>query len=196
MRTKTEPKTKSEKRPRKQKPKVEDKMKVEVFNRVAKIEDQCRKAKADVEKKRQDLKSSKEIASGLVADLHNAIWEAAHPEAFPLYHASANGTAPQEHLPSDESWKSVKLRDAFVDNDGKPEVSEGLFKKLEDAQLFTLGELTNFTAADGGRKRITDIPGVGPGAAEKIEEACTRFWARQKKKAKDLVDGVAESAKE
>ena len=47
---------------------------------------------------------------------------------------------------------------------------------LADANLNTMGELAEYTK----RNRLTDIPGVGPAKAEKIEDALEKFWAAQK----------------
>lgn len=156
---------------RKPKPKVTPEAKVEVFDHVAKLEDERRVAMAEVEEARQALKAKKEILGGITSDLHRAVWEAAHPEIFPLYQAESNGKA-QELAPGDDSWKAIKLTEAL------PDLSAAILAKLHEASIDTMGELQQWTA--DGKKRITDIKGIGAGAAEKIEEACTAFWASRK----------------
>lgn len=162
------------------------------------LEDQARAHEAKIEELRQALKGEKEIRAGKLAELRRMVWERTHPEAMPLFNAkpSANGAA--EHKPAveakaidptDESWKLVKL-DELTD----PPIPKATLQKLHDAQLYTLGELTNWTAQDGGRKRITDINGIGPGAAEKIENATTAFWERRSKTVA-VVNDVAEATK-
>jgi hypothetical protein len=47
-----------------------------------------------------------------------------------------------------------------------------------------MGELANWTAENGGRRRLTDIAGIGSGTAGKIEEATMAFWSRWKPQAK------------
>jgi hypothetical protein len=85
----------------------------------------------------------------------------------------------------DEAWKSIPLT-VLADKDGFPEY---LIEKLANAArkddrpqapITTLGELTAFQEPEpsGYQKKLTDLVGVGPGAAEKIGEACIRFWGR------------------
>lgn len=157
----------------------------EALEREGKLEDEIRRHEAKIEELRQSFKGEKELKAGKLAELRQLIWERNHPEAHPLYSAkpSANGKAHAETPASapaqpaeDDSWRNVKLEDLT-----DPPIPKSILQKLNDAQLYTLGELTNWTAADGGRKRITDIPGVGTQAAEKIEAATTAFWERRSK---------------
>lgn len=64
----------------------------------------------------------------------------------------------------DKEWKRVSLAKLF---DG------ALLKSLTEAKLTTMGELSAYTAGD---KRLTDIAGIGPGKAAKIEEVTLKFW--------------------
>jgi len=67
---------------------------------------------------------------------------------------------------ADEAWKQVGLDSLGIT--GK------LAETLTEAGLSTLGKIADYTASG---KQLTDIDGVGPAKAEKIEEACTEYWA-------------------
>jgi hypothetical protein len=56
------------------------------------------------------------------------------------------------------------------------DIPAAIRNSLHEANLNTLGELAEYTK----RNRLTDIPGVGPAKAEKIEDALEKFWAAQK----------------
>ena len=88
-----------------------------------------------------------------------------------------------------DDWRSVPLNSL-----GLP---AGLLGKLAEANIETMGELSDWTdpTRNGGReKRLTDIKGIGPGAIEKIEAATTQFWAeRNKRRAAIIVDEVADA---
>ena len=75
--------------------------------------------------------------------------------------------------PADEAWRNELLVDALV----------GLPKKILDhlhaANMRTVGELAEWTAADGGRHRLIDIPGLRELSAGRIEVALEAFWERR-----------------
>jgi len=90
--------------------------------------------------------------------------------------------APAEN---DERWKAIPLTE-LVEKDGFPAY---LVEKLANATrkddrpqapITTLGELTQFQEPEGNgyQKKLTDLVGIGPGAAEKIANACMAFWDR------------------
>ncbi len=62
-------------------------------------------------------------------------------------------------------WRKVKLDELF---------SGGILKALNEADLKTVGQLSDYTASD---KRLTDLDGIGPGKAANIEERMLEFWA-------------------
>lgn len=151
-------------------------------DKIGSIEDEIRNQDHDIEETRQELKSLKERRAGNLSELRRLVWEKKHPEAHPLFNGkpSSNGngkphTPPMQEVKDDDSWKAVKLEEALQG------LSPSILTKLHDANLHTMGELQAWTAADGGRHRISDIKGVGAAAAEKIEEASTAFWARRNK---------------
>lgn len=62
-------------------------------------------------------------------------------------------------------WREQPLSDLF---DGQ------ILKSLTEGDLKTVGDLADYTGDD---KRLTDLPNIGPGKAEKIEERMVQFWA-------------------
>jgi len=153
--------------------------KAKAFDEIAELNDAVEKAFTTwslADKRAKDLKKAYE---GAVAELRGLISATAHPAPMPLFDgktadAEADKPATVEVTPPDDAWKNIPLREAL------PELSDTVFTKLEGAQLFTMGELANWTAADGGRRRLADIAGIGPGTAGKIEEATMAFWSRWK----------------
>lgn len=71
---------------------------------------------------------------------------------------------PPGALKSEGPWATFPLSKLF---DGP------LLKSLQNAGLNTVGELASYTKAD---KQLTDLKGVGPGKAEKIEARMIQFW--------------------
>jgi hypothetical protein len=69
-------------------------------------------------------------------------------------------------LRSDGPWRTVKLSTLFE--------QKGIVKKLLEAKLVTVGDLADYTAK--GERLLIDIPGIGPGMAEKIERRMEDFW--------------------
>ena len=118
-----------------------------------------------------------------------------NPEPMPLFDG-ANGTAPAEHPAGDEGWRDVPLAEALEG------VTEKLLAKLQDgANLRTVGELADWTGADGGRHKLVDLPGIGEAAATKIEEALDKFWERRRQQLateaiEDRHDDVGATAEE
>ena len=166
-----------EKKPRKAKKPEWTLEELDTFTkRIGGLEDAIRKHDKTIEEKRQDLKSAKELRAGCVSEMRRLAFEKNHPEAHPLFNGKPSANGNGKHEPEDESWKLVKLEELT-----SPAIPKALLQKLHDANLYTLGELATWTAQDGGRKRISDINGIGPAMAEKIELATTGFWEKRAK---------------
>lgn len=73
-----------------------------------------------------------------------------------------------ETAKEDDSWRSAPLSELTG-------LSGKLLETLEDSGLKTMGQLADYTSSG---KQLTDLSGIGPGKATKIEEACDEFWAR------------------
>lgn len=87
-----------------------------------------------------------------------------------------DGVVPQAQAPGDvtptpdddESWRAVDLRTLDID--------EKTLEKLAAKDIVTLGNIADFTAAI--QNKLTDIEGIGPATAEKIESALDKYWAK------------------
>lgn len=67
----------------------------------------------------------------------------------------------------------------------------GVLAKLEEADLLTVGQISEWTESG---KKLTDIPGIGAGKAVKIEDALDAFWTSLQKfrvPAEEVVEIVA-----
>lgn len=78
----------------------------------------------------------------------------------------AGAGAGDDQAAEDGSWREIPLEVL-----GFP---VGIHAKLHEAGLLTLGAIADWTASG---KQLTDIPGIGPGKAGRIEDALGRFWA-------------------
>lgn len=69
-------------------------------------------------------------------------------------------------LKSDGPWRDHPMSELF----------EGaLLKSLKKAGITTVGELADYTSGEHGH--LTEIEGIGPGKASKIEDVMLQFWA-------------------
>lgn len=164
---------------------AEKQRKAEAFDKIAAMNKDVAKAAREAHAASENAKAKKKAWEARVAELQSAIVAAEEPPPMPLFDAKP-GTNGEYH-PADDSWRAETLAEALKD------VSEAVIAKLHAANLHTVGELADFTAADGGRKRITDVPGIGGATAEKIDAALEAFWKRRKEedaKAAELVASV------
>lgn len=67
-------------------------------------------------------------------------------------------------LKSEGPWANYPMSKLF---------SGSLLKSLTDVGINTVGQLADYTKAD---KPLTDLAGIGPGKAEKIENRMLQFW--------------------
>jgi hypothetical protein len=108
-----------------------------------------------------DRKSEAAAAKGVhdtaVAELRRLI--RAQNESNPLF----DGPAPEP-----EAWREVRL-----DTLG---FSSAILENLTEANLETIGQIADWTSSGS---RLVNIAGVGPAAAEKIEDALEAFWKTQ-----------------
>lgn len=77
-----------------------------------------------------------------------------------------------------DAWKAKQAKpDPMLTPIGTAIPNPSLAKKLEDNGIKTVGDLAKFTAAHG-EHWVTDLAGVGPAAAEKIDGFMLDFWKR------------------
>jgi hypothetical protein len=100
---------------------------------------------------------------------------------------------------TDDSWKSVRLDEALsVRAIGKEHgLTEAILKKLDDADLHTMGDLVRYQEAKGREHHaapLATIKGIKGGTIEKIDNACQEFWRRRgvtRETAAEVVEKVA-----
>lgn len=135
-------------------------------------------ARNDWELKKEKAGDAKKVFDGLVEQLLELIRKVKNPPSMPLFDGvpEPNRASSETDVTCTEpqAWRSVPLSEALV---GLP---EAIVTSLNESNLQTMGELADWTAAYGGRNKLTDIAGIGPAKAEKIEQALVDFWARQK----------------
>jgi hypothetical protein len=71
-----------------------------------------------------------------------------------------------------ELWRSVPLSDVLSGKDAQ--------RLAENADLHTIGQLADWTDGKGKNHRpqeLTEIDGIGPAAADRINEALDAYWA-------------------
>lgn len=146
----------------------------------------CQRLHAQVEVCKEDLKEAKERYEVAISDLRQMIRQGPErQQTLPFKDqdgeeteggASENAdtsTMTEADSPEDEddSWRGVSLTELSIPSK--------ILDYLGDAKIYTLGELSDYTA-DGAD--LTLIKGVGEKAAEKINGATEKFWAEQKEK--------------
>jgi hypothetical protein len=78
------------------------------------------------------------------------------------------------HANVDETWRAIPIGEALQG------LGSRIYKVFEDAEINTLGDLTDYQAKKGDFW-VKDLAGVGPKAAEDIADASEAFWKRHKK---------------
>ena len=147
------------------------------FNADTEMLHKIQKAKDVVREKESVYKASKEETAGHKKSMEVAIQQLMRlieisEEESPLFDG-INQAKPPGDLDVDESWKDTLLTDAL------PGLRATIYEKFSEAQLKTLGELTEFLK----HKRLIDIPGIGETKAKLIEDALEAFWQRRKQAA-------------
>lgn len=148
----------------------------------------CQRLHAQVEACKEDLKWAKERYEVAISDLRQMIrqgperqqtlpfkdQDGEEKEGGASENADATTTTDAENdgvtcYDEDDSWRGVSLTELSIPSK--------ILDYLGDAKIYTLGELSDYTA-DGAD--LTLIKGVGEKAAEKINAATEKFWAERK----------------
>ena len=83
----------------------------------------------------------------------------------------------------EDLWKAYPIdrwaRFGLAPKDIEKMAAGEIKKETGRSPITTVGDLSNFTApsASGWTRKLADIKGVGPGGADRISDAETRFWA-------------------
>lgn len=79
-----------------------------------------------------------------------------------------------------DAWKSVAISDIGF--------TAGAIASMQDEQIDTIGQLAAWQ--QDGRKKLTDLKGVGPGSAEKIETALEQWWSANQNYTRPAVESA------
>lgn len=111
----------------------------------------------------EEAKSAKRQWEAAQVDLSTYISKGWKPEPMPLFDKPkpAKPAKPTE----DETWRIVPIE--------MLELPPGIVAKLTEAGITTIGGIAYWSKTG---KPLTDIPGIGHAAGDKIDEAMTAFW--------------------
>lgn len=113
--------------------------------------------------------------TGKLIALESAEYEViAWEDGGPANAASGDGDntdGPARNADTDLSWRDVQLADLHA-----PSLAKGILTALADANIETVGQLSDYQKKE--HSRLTDIKGIGEGKLVKIDEALVAFWAR------------------
>lgn len=128
-------------------------------------------ADEEVEDAKEVLKLAKARHEAAVTRVMRLIDEARVPPERTLFDDEPNFRSeptPSSESQTDDSWRIVSLNEVLA------ELPEGIRASLREADLTTMGQLADFTEDNP----LTDLAGIGPTKAEKIEQALEAFWER------------------
>lgn len=171
-------------KPEKPLPTKEDRIK-ESYPRLAALEKQyavaarelCT-AEADLDDAREMVKLKQGNVDELNRKMHGVIDEIEHPEKYPLYQAKSlpNGNGkPAGEVKEDDTWRAVPIREAM------PNLGKKVYDGMDGAKLETMGQYCDWRNKNQGANWVTDLPGVGKAAADKIDDALEAFLAKWRK---------------
>jgi hypothetical protein len=140
---------------------------VEYNTRLTKQREEIRRCENRADLCRREHKTAKEELDSANAELCRIIDD--FNCEMPLFD-NVNQTQPGEPTDAsasedDETWLMTPLT--------KTTLSNATLKKLADSEIKTMGDLADWTNAG---KLLTDIPGIGEKAADKIDVATGKFW--------------------
>lgn len=149
-----------------------------VWRKISELEADCQEDEAEWVSAKEAASEAKKAFDASVERLRKAIRAANEP--LPLFDgkavklapsAAANPSeSPNSSSTEDESWRAVPLSEVLMDLPPKK------VQILADAELTTLGQLTDFQAAKS--TYAWDLKGVGPEWRTKIEDAVVTWLAR------------------
>lgn len=169
-------------------PEASEAPEVAILEEIAEAERAAHQKKLRWEALKEETKNAKAMFDAAIDHLCMLI--RSKTEEMPLFDQPAVAEAagpvdPEDDAPQveDESWRDVPLGDVLS---GLP---PSIVSALNESGLKTVGELAD--ASKNPQFKMTDIPGIGPVKAEKVEAALEEFWKRRAAAAK-VPEGQAE----
>lgn len=148
-----------------------------LFKQHAAADQILKDAECDLDEAKEGVKTAQGNVDELTRKLWQTIAEIKNPP--PLYNTEAlpsgNGKAPAPEMKEDESWRNVPIKQAM------PGLGKRIYDGFEAKKLATMGEFCDWRNKDGGANWVTDLPGVGKGGADKIDDAMEAFLTQWRK---------------
>jgi hypothetical protein len=118
----------------------------------------------------ENHKAAKKSKDAIQEELNEFIDEMRQPNLFKQgdgESSKSTSSDQDESTASPKAWRATTLSELGI--------SEKTAEKMIDhhPSLKTLGDIADFTASGA---LLTDVKGVGEASAQKIEDACNRFW--------------------
>lgn len=162
--------------------------KAETLDKIAALAREVETLEQDTDRAHKAYKSVKADWEGKAKDLTRLIKKST--EALPLFDRKAEPAPAVATDPDDDAWRDEPA--AQLVSFG---LSDSIMQALEAADLLTMGDLADWTK--DGRRRVEDIPGIGPAKAEALSDALGKFWsdyfAKQRRAMQSEVDAFAAS---
>jgi len=135
---------------------IDLKRKSELLDSIRRIETEVSLAETEWLSRQEAAKDAKKRFDAAVSKLRFAVRET-NQLALPF-------TEPEE--PGVDAWREVPIESLNL--------SGTIVAILHEQNLSTLGAVADFTASGS---TLTNVTGIGPASADKIEEALTEFWS-------------------
>lgn len=182
----TKPETNGTHKPKKQT--APDDEAAEDLEELRKQEELIQSIESEMADLKEEYAAKKAEGKAAVVKLRRMVRESKEPNLFTKPKTKKEGTSkPSENIPNpkpdsgstqentaktndDETWRPVPLASLSL--------PKGIVEKLAGAGISNMGELVDYQKPNEANycKQLTDIKGIGVGAAEKIGAATEQFW--------------------
>lgn len=135
----------------------------DLLERIEQTELEVRDREVKLNLAKQEVKIRKGALDDAVLRLRELCRAREHDAARPLL--NGEGAKAKTQPPQEEAWRAVGVDTLDIPN--------STIKKLAEADITTMGQLADYSAAGN---QLIDIAGIGPAKAEQLEDACLAFW--------------------
>lgn len=128
--------------------------------------------RAEVERIKGELKEAKQLLDASLTELERLVDADPEKNPLPLFDPpKAVAETKPRTVGTSEAWRETSIDDLDLVETAK--------EKLRSAGIDTVGKLADWVAPNkaGFCRLLTDIDGVGPSTADKIDEALVAFWS-------------------
>lgn len=141
-----------------------------LLKQIEDLEQECYVAEVEWEDRKAEAKMAKDRYEAKVGALRRMIRSAKNDADRPLLKQAeqvATPTVERADETPDESWRETPIEELSL--------GAGPEKHLREADIWTIGDLADFTSQPG--VNLTDLAGIGPASAERISDRLVEFWA-------------------